>query len=159
MDTSDILQTHKQLLFKVTKAFSNDRDEQKDLLQEIMIEIFKSIKAFRNESNIKTYLYRIALNTCIRYSQKYHLNQQKVSIEAFEWDNIPDKNNESEKIEMLYTCISQLNEADKSLVLLYLDDMNYKEIKEVTGLTENHIAVKMSRIREKLFICLTSKKL
>lgn len=156
----EILKSHKGNIFRVCKMFSSDFDEQKDLFQEIDIQLHKSLPTFKGNSTLKTFVYRIALNTSIRYKNKFYLGIKKTSIEDIEWfvsDDSDQKLSQQERIEQLYVCISTLKDADKSMVLLYLEDLNYVEISQITGLSENHIAVKMTRIREKLFNCLTHK--
>lgn len=158
MKFEQVLDQYKTNLLRVCKMFSSQYDEQKDLFQEISIQLYKSLPGFKAEANIKTFLYRVAINTCIRYKYKYQIGTKKQSLEDVDWFVVDEsfyKMEQKEKFEQLYHCISYLKEADKSLVLLYLEDLNYNEMAEITGITENHVAVKMSRIKEKLFKCLT----
>lgn len=158
MEFEKVLIQYKGNIARICKTFSRQSAEQKDLFQEITIQLFKSLPTFRNQASLNTFIYRIALNTCIRYKYKYRLGEQKISLDDIEWfkeDDSQIKLDQKEKIEQLYTCIERLNITDKSIVIMYLEDLNYKEISEIAGISENHVAVKMSRIRERLFKCLT----
>jgi RNA polymerase sigma-70 factor (ECF subfamily) len=104
-------------------------------------------------------MYRIALNNCLRASQKkakrlkLFKNVKYLDIENLGFKNDADN---GDKLTMLYNCIKKLNDSDKSIVMLFLEDMSYKEISAVTGMSDNHVAVKMKRIRAKLLTCFKS---
>jgi RNA polymerase sigma-70 factor (ECF subfamily) len=86
-------------------------------------------------------------------------NDKMVRLSSIQWvsDTNYDTDDQKEKYQALRSCIKDLNDADQSIVVLYLEELPYKEIATVTGLTENHIAVKMKRIRKKLFDCISQK--
>lgn len=158
LEFEEALKLYKNNIYRVCKMFSSRYDEQKDLFQEISIQLYKSLPYFKAEASIRTFIYRIAINTCIRYKYKYQLGAKKQSIDDAEWFAVDEsfmKLEQKEKFEQLYQCISYLKEADKSLVLLFLEDLSYKEMADITGISENLVAVKMSRVRERLFKCLT----
>lgn len=158
MVIEEILNNYKGNIVRACKMFSTDTEERKDLFQEISFQLYKALPGFKGDSSITTFIYRISINTCIRFKYKFLGKEPKISLEDIEWyieDDSKISLDRKERYEQLYYCISRLKEADKTMVLLYLEELSYKEISEITGLTENNIAVKMSRIKEKLFNCLT----
>ena len=158
MTIEEVLHQYKGNMARVCKMFSSHTEERKDLFQEISLQVYKSIPSFRADSSLTTFIYRISINVCMRYKFKYQMNQKRTSLDQDDWyleDDTMIKLDQKERLEELFICINRLNDVDKTLVLLYLEDMNYKEIAQISGITENHVAIKMSRIREKLFNCLT----
>lgn len=155
---SRILEDNKHSIMRICGAYSQNKEDQKDLLQEVALNIWKALPSFRQEAKYDTWIYRISLNVCMQYAMK--LNREKrvrVDIEGIEiFDDSTDlqKNLEhDEKANILRECIANLHDAEKSLVLLFLEDLSYKAIAEVMGITENHVAVKLNRIKKKLYNC------
>ena len=131
-----------------------------DYIQEVIFAIWKSLPTFKGNSSIDTWIYRITLNICIRSKQKSEKTYNKaLQLESIQFIPlvIPIENNQQEKYIALSSCISKLNNENKSIIILYLEELKYKEIAEITGLTENHIAVKMKRIKKILLDCITNK--
>jgi RNA polymerase sigma factor (sigma-70 family) len=155
-----IIEENKDKIYRICKIYAVTPIEPQDLFQEVVIQVWKSLSAFKGKSSISTWVYKIALNVC--YSSKIRLekkNNNTVRLESIQFvpaENTPDKN-QQEKYQALQDCISSLNKIDKSIVILYLEELPYKEITAITGLTENYIAVKMKRIRKKLLKCITHK--
>lgn len=155
---AQLLEDNKRLILKICRAYALDEDETKDLFQEVSINIWKALPGFGHKSAISTWIYRISLNTCMRQKLKNDKSAQyKVDFESIRISHQSTENEPTEgetRLNKLYTCIHQLDEADKAIVLLYLEEMPYKQIAEICGLSENHVAVKMKRIKKKLFDCL-----
>jgi len=155
-----ILEDNKHKIYRICRIYTVNPIEPQDLFQEVVFQIWKSFSTFKGKSDIGTWIYRITLNVCLRSKMKLEKNNDKMirieSIQFVEAEIIPDKI-EQEKYQALHDCISLLNESDQSIVILYLEELPYKEIATITGLTENHIAVKMKRIRKTLFDCITTK--
>ena len=131
-----------------------------DYIQEVIFAIWKSLPTFKGNSSIDTWIYRITLNICLRSKQKSEKTYNKaLQLESIQFIPlvIPIENNQQEKYIALSSCISKLNNENKSIIILYLEELKYKEIAEITGLTENHIAVKMKRIKKILLDCITNK--
>ncbi len=130
-----------------------------DLFQEVVFQLWKSFSSFQAKSHINTWVYRVGLNVCLDAKIKGDRRRNKmVRLESVEFFSSPEVDkSEAERFQALHACIATLKESDKSLVILYLEALPYKEIAMITGLTENHVAVKMKRIREKLFACLAPK--
>jgi len=150
--------THK--IYRICRIYASDPIEPQDLFQEVIFQIWKSLPNFKGKSSIDTWVYRIALNVCLRAKMKLDKTNQKTArfdaIQFMPAEEVAPPF-EAEKFTYLKECIATLNESDTSIIVLYLDELSYKEISEITGLTENHIAVKMKRIRKKLFECITPK--
>ena len=157
---NQILEDNKNTIYRICRIYAVSPIEPQDLFQEVIIHIWKSYSTFKGKSNVNTWIYKIALNVCSRSKMKLDRSNNKLvqfeSIQFLLTENIPE-NNKQEKNRALHDCISTLNESDKAIVILYLDELPYKEIAAITGLTENHIAVKMKRIRKQLFNCITPK--
>lgn len=156
----EILERNKYKIYRICKIYAIPPIEPQDLFQEVVYQIWKSIDSFKSKSSIDTWVYRITINICLRSKMKFDKDYSKTDrLESIHFTPIEKEIDtiEQEKFKYLKKCISTLNETDTSLIILYLDDLSYKEISVITGLTENHIAVKMKRIRKKLFECITPK--
>ena len=155
-----VLEDNKIKIYRICKIYAVSPIEPEDLFQEVTFRIWKAFSTFEGRSSMSTWIYRIALNVCMRYKNKLeNINGKMVRLEAIQFEpvaSIPDLT-QQEKYKALYSCIHTLNEKDQSIVILALDELPYKEIAEITGLTENHIAVKMKRVRKVLSRCITSK--
>jgi len=146
----DILNNHRGLIYKVCHLYCDDPEDRKDLFQEIVLQVWKSLESFRQESTIGTWMYRIALNTAITHFRKEKRLGGKVSLTGID---IPDLNDSSEKedqLKELFKAIEDLDRIDKSIILLYLEEKNYEEISEITGLTRTNVGVRLNRIKIKL---------
>jgi len=155
-----ILEDNKHKLYKICKIYAVAPIEAADLFQEVVFQIWKSLPSFQGRSSISTWVYKIALNVCIRSKVRLQKKNDKViRLEAIEFVLTESEKDESqqEKFKVLHRCIATLNDIDKSIIILYLEELPYKEIAAITGLSENHVAVKMKRIRARLFKCITDK--
>jgi len=154
------LERNKYKIYRICNIYAVTPIEPQDLFQEVVFQIWKSLDKFKGKSSIDTWVYKIAINVCLRSKMKFDKSNNKTDrFESIHFTPIEKEidASEQEKFAYLKECISILNETDTSLVVLYLDDLSYKEIAIITGLSENHIAVKMKRIRKKLFECITPK--
>jgi RNA polymerase sigma factor (sigma-70 family) len=149
-----ILKEHKRLLYKVVYLYCRDSEDRKDLEQEIIIQLWKSLKNYNQEFKLSTWIYKIALNVAISYYRRDV--KRKETNEPYD-ENIfqiaEDDDNAEENInkrELLYKFINKLDELNKAIIILYLDDKSYKEISEIIGLTETNVGTKINRIKSKL---------
>ena len=147
-----LLEKNQNIVHKVCSLYTHDRDSHKDLFQEITIQLWKAFPKFRGDSKFSTWMYRVALNTAItlyRKSKKRVKTQDYESvifrIKADEYDPT-----EEQQLKIMYKAIKQLNDIEKALVFLYLEDKNYSEISETLGITEVNARVKMNRVKNKL---------
>lgn len=148
----EVLSRHEQIINKVIRIYGVDSEDRRDLFQEIVYQLWRSYGSFKGDSNISTWLYRVALNTAIT-----SLRKRKKVPEHAELDdqviNLPgsfDKSDRSEQVQQLYFAIRSLGEVDRALVMLYLEELSYKKIAEILGLTEDNVGVKLNRIKSKL---------
>lgn len=145
-----VIKTYERVIYKVCYMYVTPNAPLNDLYQEVVLNIWKSFEKFRGESKISTWIYRIALNTCISFLRK-EKNVPEIVVLTQEETGIVDEQDELQiMLKELYRLINQLGQLDKSLILLYLEDKSYDEISEITGLTVTNVATKLSRIKEKL---------
>lgn len=140
---------HQGILHKVCRIYCSNATERKDLFQEMVLQLWKAFPSFRSEAKISTWMYRIALNTAISGLRKKKIAIIELEKVSFQIEDKQEANID-EELQHLYKAIEHLSDVEKSIVLLYLEDKPYEEIAEITGITANYVAVKMSRIKEKL---------
>jgi RNA polymerase sigma-70 factor (ECF subfamily) len=121
--------------------------DQEDLFQEIAIQVWRSIPTFRQESSVTTWIYRIALNTAIKWARK-EIKHHTESLDALH--PILQENKIDDRLTWLYEEIYKLDEIDRSITLLLLDDFSYKEMASILGITESNVGVKINRIKKHL---------
>ena len=143
---------HKGILFKVVHAYAFEHADRQDLFQEIAVQVWRSVDAFRGDSSVPTWMYRVALNTALGWTRKERRHRR--GKEPFEGvEELLTTASEAQRdprVEWLYHQIAQLKEVDRSLALLLLDGFSYKEIAVITGLTESNVGVKINRIKSAL---------
>jgi len=144
-----ILYAHKGIIYKVANSYCKDEEDRKDLIQEILIQIWRSFDRYNDKFKWSTWIYRIALNVSISHYRKSNLRKNKAihnSEIIFQWHN-NDDNDLHENVQLLRSFIQDLKEIDKALMLLYLDEKPYSEISEILGISISNISTKMNRIR------------
>ena len=145
-----ILDQHDRLIYKIAKSYCRDTEERKDLIQEIMLQLWRSFDKYDNRYKWSTWIYRIALNVSISYLRKSKVRAEynsKVDVAAS--DDGHD-NRQSEELDQLYSFIDQFDRLNKALIILYLEDNSYADIAKILGITETNVATKLSRIKKKL---------
>lgn len=147
-----MIEQHKGVLFKVAKTYCRNDDDRQDLLQEMMIQVWKSLPKYNDAFAITTWLYRICLNVAISFYRKSATRQNfnVPLVEELISTREEEINEEQEKLSLLNKFISELNDLDKALMLLYLEDKSYAEISEIMGLSVSNVGTKLGRIKEKL---------
>lgn len=141
---------YKALIFKVVRAYAFAADDRDDLFQEIAIQVWHSIPGFRNESSVTTWIYRIALNTAIKWVRKEKKHSQQETLDSVLHILQATGVRIDERLEWLYQEIYKLDEIDRSITLLLLDNFSYKEIAAIVGITESNVGVKINRIKKHL---------
>ncbi len=149
------------IIHKVCSIYCDQEEDRQDLFQEILAQLWKSYRGFRNESKFSTWMYRVALNTAITSFKK---NRRYPSVSRLTGDNyqIADDScsqETDENIALLKQAIAKLSGIEKSIILLYLENKSYEEIAEITGITQNYVRVKMNRIKTKLKGYMSSEEL
>lgn len=137
------------IIYKICRLYAHTAADRDDLYQEIVYQLWRSYQRFRGESLFSTWLYRVAINTAIASLRKQ--SQVVTNIDEQPVSSIPDTaGTEEEQLKELYKAISRLNEIEKAIVMLYLDDRSYEEMEAIIGISSGTLRVRMSRIKDKL---------
>lgn len=144
------IRDHRLLIHKVCSIYAYTEADRQDLFQEIVIHLWKAYPGFRGLSQFSTWLYRVAINTAIT-----GLRRQKQFITSYEPAALPSHHvdeaaPEEEQWQQLMQAIEKLNEIEKAIVMLYMEDRSYEEMEEILGIGQGALRVKMSRIKDKL---------
>ena len=145
---SAMVRQNKSTIFTVCYMFSKDQDEVNDLFQEVLIRLWQGFANYKGSSDVKTWIYRVALNTCIsfdRKKQRHKKEQVYMGSDLFSGDE-----RDSRQAEILHNRITQLRPLDRAIVLLWLEDISYEEIGAIVGITAKNVSVRLYRIREQL---------
>lgn len=147
-----LLEKNQNVVHKICRLYTNDRDAHNDLFQEISIQLFKAYPKFRGDAKFTTWMYRVALNTAISLYRKSKRSITTQAIDGVQYKlSAEEYDDETEQqLSLMYKAIKQLNDVDKALVFLYLENKGYREISETLGITEVNARVKMNRIKTKL---------
>jgi RNA polymerase sigma factor (sigma-70 family) len=145
------IESHKGILYKVSKMYMDNHDDQQDLFQEIVCQLWKSYDSFRNESQFSTWMYRVAVNTAIVFLKKEKRKVDKYEIAS---ENIKDDEGDSHikesQIDHFYKAVQKLEKIDKAIIFYQLEGFSHKEIGENLGISEGNARVKLNRAKEKL---------
>lgn len=144
-----MVREQKSTIYTVCYMFSNDEDEVSDLFQETLINLWKGYESFRHESKLSTWIYRVAMNTCISADRKKRKQGTKVPL-SMDIDLYNDEDHETKQVRQLHERIQRLDLIDRALVMMWLEGMNYDEIADVIGISVKNVGVKLVRIKEKL---------
>lgn len=145
-------ETNQNIVHKVCRIYTNSQDAHNDLFQEIAIQLWKNYSKFRGDSKFSTWMYRVALNTAISLYRKSTrtIKTQDISELSFKISSVDYDDTEELQLKALYVAIRNMNDIDKALIFLYLEDKPYKEISETLGISEVNARVKMNRAKDKL---------
>ena len=148
---TSVIKEYEGVIFKITTVYSNTADDQKDLYQEIVYQLWKSFDSFRNESKISTWIYRVALNTAITNLKKEKRKINSVPIDKVILQHI-DQNDTiiEERVTQLYAQIKKLDTVEKGIILLFLDGKSYEDIAGIIGFTSTAVGTRLTRIRQKI---------
>lgn len=144
-----LVEAHKRIIYKVCYMYASDKDNLNDLYQEVVINLWKAFPRFRGECETSTWVYRIGLNTCISFFRKSKSRPEVVPI-TMDLEAFADEEDQTARLNELYRMINSLNQLERALILLWLEERSYQEIAEIIGISRNNVAVKLNRIREKL---------
>lgn len=145
----EVIQKHERIIYKVCSFYISDSYTVADLYQEVVCNLWKGFPRFRNESSLTTWIYRIALNTCISGMRKEIRQPKHVSLTGV-MDFLPEPDSFEENIREMYHLIYQLKTLERAIILLYLEEKSYQEIADITGLTLSNVAIKLKRAKDKL---------
>lgn len=156
------LEEHSSSVMKVARAYTLNSEECQDLAQEILLQAWRSVPNFKGKASAATWFYRVALHTAMNWHRKDkpRRTSQKPLLEvdalAMAGTDCAKQVQHREMVEQLYQAIHQLPKTDAALVLLYLDELSYREMAEVLGISENHVGVKLNRAKKALVTLLNS---
>jgi len=147
-----LLQQYERILFKVAASYCSNKDEREDLVQEMLIQIWRSLPGYDDQSAGSTWIYRVCLNTAISYYRKSKARSQRTALldDVQDLADLPSGNSIEDASAILDQFIAQLREFDKALIILYLEGTHQKEIAEIMGMTLTNVSTRIGRIKEEL---------
>lgn len=148
-----IVESNKGILYKVANSYCRNIEDRKDLIQEIIMQLWKSFDNYNKKFKYSTWIYRISLNVAISFYRKENTRKRisySLTTDIFDFTDTEIVEEKETNLGLLKQIISNLNDLDKALMLVYLEEKNYKEISEIIGITETNVATKISRIKRKL---------
>ncbi len=142
-----VVKQYKSVIYTVCFMFAKDDDEVNDLFQDTLINLWRGLKAFRGESEMKTWIWRVSLNTCVSHERK-----RKTASTPFiaEVNLFKEKSEDTRQIKMLYDRINRLKYVDRAIILLWLESFSYEEIAAIVGISVKNVSVRLFRIKEEL---------
>jgi RNA polymerase sigma factor (sigma-70 family) len=146
----EIFQANSRKIYHLCYGYTGDDDSANDLMQETFMKVWQNLDKFRNQALISTWIYRIAVNTCLSYLrvEKRHAKDELTdNIIENKSEKVSDKN---EQVASLYKCISQLEENERLIITMVLDEVPYQEIAQISGISDGNLRVKIHRIKQKL---------
>lgn len=142
---------------RICRYYNSNTEDQKDMYQEVLVNIWKSLDSFRGDSAISTWVYRVAVNTSLSYTGKAYrrmklmVNSDTQNLNSLmDEENLKEKLKQEEQLEQLQTELNQLSVIDKALISLMLEGLTMKEIADVIGITEPNVKVKIHRVKTQL---------
>lgn len=154
---ASVYESHQAMVFRLCRGYFNGDDTlAADATQEVFIKVWQHLAGFRQESNIGTWIYRIAVNVCLTYLKK---PARKKEVQS---EHLPDRHSEEydpsteERLKKMYQCISKLDEASRIIILMVLEGVAYPDIASITGITEENVRVRIHRIKKQLSNCVQS---
>ena len=148
-----VVESHKGILYKIANAYCKDAEDRQDLIQEILLQLWKCFDSYNSQYKYSTWIYRIALNVAISVYRKEHRRKDisnPITDHILLLADTGYYNEVDMKIILLQQFIAELKELDKALMLLYLEQKSHKEMAEILDLSETNIATKIGRIKERL---------
>ena len=145
-----IFEANSKKIYNLCYGYTGDDDAANDLLQETFLKVWQNLEKFRNQAMISTWIYRIAVNTCLTYlrSEKRQAKDELTpELEETRSEEFSEKN---EQVALLYKCISKLEESERIIITMVLDEVPYNEIAEISGISEGNLRVKVHRIKQRL---------
>jgi RNA polymerase sigma-70 factor (ECF subfamily) len=147
-----LVQQHERIIYKMCYLYADNADDRKDLYQDIVVQVWKAYPNFRGDAKFSTWLYQIAINTALSY-----ISRNKRSIVSFiPGETLPEvadtgiNTEHDEQLALLHKSIACLNEIEKAIVVLYIDNKSYEEMESIMGINNGALRTKMNRIKEKL---------
>ena len=149
LEFEQTVREHKSTIYTVCYMFSNNPDEVADLFQEILINLWKGFTQFRGDSNIRTWIYRVSLNTCISTERKKRRKLETIPL-TMDINLFCDSDDDTKQVQMLRNRINKLGPFDRAIVLLWLENLSYDEIGAIVGISAKTVSVRLVRIKDQL---------
>lgn len=146
---TDIVKRHKNTIYTVCYLFSKDNDEVNDLFQETLVNLWQGFGAFQGKCDLKTWIWRVSLNTCLTFERKKKHRVETVPL-SMDINLFTDTDDDTRQIQQLYRRINRLGVVDRAIILLWLENMSYEEIGQIIGISTKNVSVKLVRIKEQL---------
>ena len=146
----EIFKSNSKKIYHLCYGYTGDDDAANDLMQETFMKVWQNLEKFRNQAMISTWIYRIAVNTCLswlRVKKRHPKDELTDTIIETKGEELSEKN---EQVALLYKCISQLEETERIIISMVLDEIPYSEIAVISGVSEGNLRVKIHRIKNKL---------
>ncbi|MBR4856069.1 MAG: sigma-70 family RNA polymerase sigma factor [Bacteroidaceae bacterium] len=144
-----MVKEYRKTIYTVCYFFSKDTEEVNDLYQEILINLWRGFPNYRGESSLKTWIWRVSLNTCSNQERKKKSRIRTVPL-SIDIDLYNDEDAGSRQIQMLYDRINRLDVFDRAIILLWLENMTYQDIADVVGISVSNVTTRLFRIKEQL---------
>lgn len=147
-DFSRMIREQKATIYTVCYMFSKDKEEIDDLFQEVLVKLWQGYDSFQGKSDLRTWIYRVSLNTCISIDRKKKRRKTQPLLEGVD---LFDKNDaDNRQTDLLHERIGKLQAFDRAIVLLWLENLSYEEIAQIVGISVKNVSVKLYRIKEQL---------
>lgn len=147
-DFSRMIREQKATIYTVCYMFSKDKEEIDDLFQEVLVKLWQGYDSFQGKSDLRTWIYRVSLNTCISIDRKKKRRKTQPLLEGVD---LFDKNDaDNHQTDLLHERIGKLQAFDRAIVLLWLENLSYEEIAQIVGISVKNVSVKLYRIKEQL---------
>lgn len=148
------IEKNQLIIHKISNIYFDTREDREDFFQDVLLNSWRSFPNFEGKSKFSTWLYKVALNTALRKLRSKKNKIKTININEVKTEFKEEESNYEENVMLLYKAINSLDELDRMITMLYLDKLSYREISEITGLTETNVGVKINRIKQKLKIIL-----
>ena len=146
----DMIAAQKRVIYKVCYIYAKDQDDLNDLFQEVVLNLWKSFPNYRGDSTVTTWVYRIAMNTCITFLRRTNTRLQTIPMTADVASLVADEEGRTGQLQELYRLINKLGKLERALILLWLEERSYQEMADILGISKANVAVKLLRTKEKL---------
>jgi len=146
-DFTTIVEAYRETILTICLMYARDREEADDMMQEALVNLWKARSTFRGESQVRTWVWRICVNSCVSYARKYRSVGEE---RPFDLTGLVAEGEDDELIRQLHDRIHRLRPFDRALVLLWMEDLSYQEIGEILGITAHNVGTRLYRIKEQL---------
>ena len=146
----EMITAQQRTVFKVCYIYAKDQDDLNDLFQEVVLNLWKSFPHYRGDSKLSTWVYRIAMNTCITFLRRSNSRPQTIPLTLDVVSQLAEEESRAGQLKELYRLINQLGKLERALILLWLEERSYQDMADILGISKANVAVKLNRTKEKL---------